>query len=127
MILDLSGSREPDRSLINESQQLRMRPPNTNIKEGFGFLGFNVRKYNGKLLIKPAKKSVTSLLEKVRDTIKSIQELFRRLRRNSVDSFSCLVPARPAYENSNKERYEQQKLLWRRELHHIQEFCYIPM
>ena len=43
----------------------------TNINDGFDFLGFNVRKYNGKLLIKPSKKSVAALMDKVRDTIKS--------------------------------------------------------
>jgi RNA-directed DNA polymerase len=42
----------------------------THISEGFDFLGQNVRKYNGKLLIKPAKKSVKSLLDKVREVIK---------------------------------------------------------
>ncbi|WFU13350.1 group II intron reverse transcriptase/maturase (plasmid) [Rhizobium sp. CB3090] len=42
----------------------------THIAEGFDFLGQNVRKYNGKLLIKPSKKSVKSLLDKVRKIIK---------------------------------------------------------
>ncbi|MFC7633812.1 group II intron reverse transcriptase/maturase [Paraburkholderia humisilvae] len=42
----------------------------TNIAEGFDFLGQNVRKYDGKLLIKPARKSIKSLLDKVRDIIK---------------------------------------------------------
>ena len=42
----------------------------TNIADGFDFLGQNVRKYDGKLLIKPAKKSVKSLLDKVREIIK---------------------------------------------------------
>lgn len=41
------------------------------ISEGFNFLGQNVRKYTGKLLIKPAKDSVKSLLAKVREIIKS--------------------------------------------------------
>jgi RNA-directed DNA polymerase len=38
----------------------------THISAGFDFLGQNVRKYSGKLLIKPAKKSVKSLLGSVR-------------------------------------------------------------
>jgi RNA-directed DNA polymerase len=42
----------------------------THISEGFDFLGQNVRKYNGKLLIKPAKKSVKSLLSRVREIVK---------------------------------------------------------
>ena len=36
------------------------------IEEGFDFLGWNVRKYDGKLLIKPAKKNVQAFLRKVR-------------------------------------------------------------
>ena len=42
----------------------------THIEEGFDFLGQNVRKYDGKLLIKPARKSVKALLDKVREIIK---------------------------------------------------------
>jgi len=40
------------------------------LDEGFDFLGQNVRMYKGKLLIKPSRKSVKSLLRKVRDVIK---------------------------------------------------------
>lgn len=43
----------------------------THINDGFDFLGKNIRKYRGKLLIKPAKSSVKSLLSKVRDIVKS--------------------------------------------------------
>jgi len=39
------------------------------IHEGFDFLGTNVRKYGGKLLIKPSKKSVKSVLNKIRKII----------------------------------------------------------
>jgi RNA-directed DNA polymerase len=42
----------------------------THISEGFDFLGQTVRKYGDKLLIKPARKSVHTLLEKVRNTLK---------------------------------------------------------
>jgi RNA-directed DNA polymerase len=43
----------------------------THIGQGFDFLGFNVRKYNGKLLIKPAKKSIKLFLDTIRALIKS--------------------------------------------------------
>jgi RNA-directed DNA polymerase len=43
----------------------------THIDEGFDFLGQNVRKYNGKLLIQPANKNVKGLLKKVRTVIKA--------------------------------------------------------
>lgn len=43
----------------------------THINDGFDFLGKNIRKYRGKLLIKPAKSSVKSILSKVRDIVKN--------------------------------------------------------
>jgi len=58
------------------------------VKEGFDFLGFNIRTYkNGnknKLLIKPSKKSVKTLKNKISDTFKvctgnNVGELIRKL------------------------------------------------
>lgn len=43
----------------------------THIGQGFDFLGWNVRKYDGKLLIKPAKKNVQHFLDTVRGIIKT--------------------------------------------------------
>jgi RNA-directed DNA polymerase len=56
----------------------------THIEGGFDFLGFNVRKYNGKLLIKPAKGSVKAFLAEIRALIKAratvkTEELIRQL------------------------------------------------
>ncbi len=42
----------------------------THINEGFDFLGFNIRKYDGKLLIKPSKRSVKDFLNTIRGVIK---------------------------------------------------------
>jgi RNA-directed DNA polymerase len=42
----------------------------THISEGFNFLGQNVRKYDGKLLIKPSAKNVKAFLDSVRATIR---------------------------------------------------------
>jgi len=42
----------------------------THIEQGFDFLGQNVRKYDGKALIKPSKANIKTFLEKVRSTIK---------------------------------------------------------
>jgi len=42
----------------------------THISEGFDFLGQNVRKYDGKLLIKPSAENVKTFLESVRETIR---------------------------------------------------------
>jgi len=43
----------------------------THIAEGFDFLGQNVRKYDGKLLIKPSKRNVKAFLDKVRALLKT--------------------------------------------------------
>ena len=42
----------------------------THISEGCDFLGQNVRKYNGKLLIKPSGKNVKASLNSIRETIR---------------------------------------------------------
>ena len=43
----------------------------THIEQGFNFLGQNVRKYNGKMLIKPSKKNVQTLLKNIQDYLNS--------------------------------------------------------
>lgn len=54
-----------ERGLTLSEEKTRL----THIEEGFDFLGQNVRKYNDKLLTKPSKKSVKSVLEKVRKVL----------------------------------------------------------
>lgn len=56
-----------DRGLELSKEKTRI----THIDQGFDFLGWNVRKYDGKLLIKPAKKNVKHFLDKVRGLIKA--------------------------------------------------------
>ena len=43
----------------------------THISKGFDFLGYNIRKYNGKLLIKPSKESLKRFMVKIRETIEA--------------------------------------------------------
>lgn len=53
---------------------LRLSPEKTkvvHINEGFDFLGWNFRKYKGKLLIKPSKKNVQAFYRKVREIVKT--------------------------------------------------------
>ena len=45
----------------------------THIEEGFDFLGWNIRKYNGKLLIKPSKANIKAHLDKIREAIRTNQ------------------------------------------------------
>lgn len=42
----------------------------TNINDGFDFLGWEFKKYSGKLIIKPSKKSVTKVVKTLSDIIK---------------------------------------------------------
>jgi len=41
----------------------------THVGDGFDFLGQNVRKYDGKVIIKPARKSVRAVLTKIRQVV----------------------------------------------------------
>jgi len=66
----------------------------TRIEDGFDFLGQNVRKYNGKLIIKPAKKNIKTFLEKVRYIIErnaaasaGNRSLLLSAQRYSMDTF----------------------------------------
>ncbi len=45
----------------------------THIDDGVDFLGYNFRKYKGKLLIKPSRKSIGSITDKIRRTVKKAQ------------------------------------------------------
>lgn len=61
----------------------------THISEGFDFLGFNVRKYNGALLIKPSRKSQKRFTDKLHEVVLtkgkalSQQELIEKLNPNN--------------------------------------------
>ncbi|MEM5373383.1 group II intron maturase-specific domain-containing protein [Paraburkholderia azotifigens] len=59
------GSFLRERGLLLSPERTRV----THISEGFDFLGQNVRKYSGKLLIKPSKKNVQAFLTKIRSII----------------------------------------------------------
>jgi RNA-directed DNA polymerase len=56
-----------ERGLMLSSEKTRIK----HIAEGFDFLGQNVRKYNGKLIIKPSKKNVKAHLTQIRDIIRT--------------------------------------------------------
>lgn len=89
----------------------------TSIEEGADFLGQNIRKYKGKLIIKPASKSVQSCLKKVREIIRknlsaSHEELIERL--NPVirgwANYHRKICARKTFEKLDHEIFT---LLWR--------------
>jgi RNA-directed DNA polymerase len=74
----------------------------THIDEGFDFLGFNVRKYAGKLLIKPSKKNTKALLEKTRALIK------RRKGAATVDLIRELNPIIRGWANYHRHVVSKQ-------------------
>jgi RNA-directed DNA polymerase len=43
------------------------------LQEGFDFLGFNVRRYQGKLLIKPSKAAIRRIRERLREELRSLR------------------------------------------------------
>lgn len=55
-----------DRGLTLSEEKTKI----VHIEDGFDFLGWNMRKYDGKLLIKPAKKNMQAFLRKIRGIVK---------------------------------------------------------
>jgi len=56
-----------ERGLVLSPEKTRI----THIKDGFDFLGWNIRTYDGKLLMKPSKANVIAHLDKIRQVIKA--------------------------------------------------------
>ena len=56
-----------ERGLILAAEKTKV----THIAEGFDFLGWNIRKYDGKLLIKPSRKNVQAFTRKVRELVRA--------------------------------------------------------
>lgn len=54
------------RGLVLSDEKTRI----THIDEGFDFLGQNVRKYHGKLLIKPSARNIKACVSKIRELVK---------------------------------------------------------
>jgi len=88
----------------------------THIEEGFDFLGWNMRKYDGKLLIKPSKKNVKAFLDDIRETVKANkalnQELLIRLLNPKIKGWANYHKNVVASEVFNKVDHEIWKTLW---------------
>lgn len=86
------------------------------ITEGFDFLGWNFRKYEGKLLIEPSKKSQKDIAAKIRKVIKQMkssttEELIRRL--NPIITGWCnyhrSICAKKSYQTLDSKIFESLK------------------
>ena len=86
------------------------------IEEGFDFLGWNVRKYGEKLLIKPAKKNVQAFLRKIRRIFKenrtAKQENVIRLLNPVIRRWADYHKHQVAKETFNKVDSAIWKQLW---------------
>ena len=72
---------------------LSLAPEKTRIVQlsnGFDFLGFNVRTYHGKLLIKPSKDAQGRIHRRVREVIGGSKAIYRSPRLRSVIG-GCLL------------------------------------
>ena len=69
----------------------------THIDDGFDFLGWNFRKYNGKLLIKPSKKSIDKVTHKISDIIKDGKAWSQE---NLIDALNPVITGWSNYHQS---------------------------
>lgn len=69
---------------LNEEVRLELSDEKTHITEiskGFEFLGFNIKKYKEKLLIKPSKESIKGLKYEIKETVKKCEEAETLIRK----------------------------------------------
>ncbi len=89
----------------------------THIGQGFDFLGQNLRKYRGKLLIKPAANNVKACADKIRETIKgnktAKQEMLIRLLNPLIHGWALFhrhVVAKETFQTIDRHVW---RALWR--------------
>lgn len=89
----------------------------THIDEGFDFLGQNIRKYGGKLLIKPSAKNVLAFLDKVREVVKGNKQATQAAVINQLNpiirgwvNYHRHIVAKDVFQRVDKEIW---RCLWR--------------
>ncbi|KAF5427839.1 RNA-directed DNA polymerase [Candidatus Methanophagaceae archaeon] len=89
----------------------------THVDDGFDFLGWNFRKYNGKLLIKPSKKAIDKVSRKISDVIKRAKSWNHE---NLIDVLNPIIIGWSNYHRSvvsaevfSKLDYRMWNMLWR--------------
>jgi RNA-directed DNA polymerase len=89
----------------------------THIDEGFDFLGWNFRKYDGKMLIKPSNKNVKNHLQKMREIIKSLngssQEVVIEILNPVIQGWANYHAGMVSKETYNRADKEIWKALWK--------------
>ena len=102
-----------ERGLVLSTDKTRL----THIDEGFDFLGQNLRKYDGKPLVKPSKKNTHALMEKVRgiiDANKSVsQTVLIGLLNPVIRGWANYHQHGAAKETFNRVDHEIWRALWR--------------
>lgn len=102
-----------DRGLTLSEEKTKI----VHIEEGFDFLGWNVRKYDGKLLIKPARKNVQAFMRKVRVIVR---DAIGRTQENLIEHLNPVIRGWANYHRNQvaKETFHKVdqaiwRLLWR--------------
>jgi RNA-directed DNA polymerase len=89
----------------------------THIDQGFDFLGQNVRKYNGKFLIKPSKTSLQKVIRNIRKMVKDNkmirQVLLIKMLNPVIRGWTAYHRHIVAKESFSKLRHEVHEILWR--------------
>ena len=84
----------------------------THIDDGVDFLGYNFRKYKGKFLIKPSKKSIQSITDKIRAVTKKAQAW---LQEDLIKTLNPIIRGWANYHRHNVAKETFKKLdnyLW---------------
>lgn len=75
----------------------------THVTEGFDFLGWNVRFYNGMLVTQPSKKNVKAFLSKIRNLIEE------RKAAHQIDVIEALTPVVRGWANYHRSQMSSQR------------------
>ncbi len=92
----------------------------THIEQGFDFLGFNIRKYNGKPLIKPSTKSISNLKYKIKTVFKKLRSV------STIELLETLNPILRGWANNansqvSKNIFEDiDNYVWKKSVNYMQ-------
>ncbi|WP_373525855.1 group II intron maturase-specific domain-containing protein [Nostoc sp.] len=89
----------------------------TSMEDGFDFLGFNSRHYNGKLLIKPSKKKVLAFCKRIGEEVKNLngagQEVLIRKLNPILNGFANYYKGVVSKETFSYILHRVWQYLWR--------------